>query len=355
MKPVMRLCLAAAALIAAGALAAGIALGLRSPQAGRGSQAAVRPAGPMRAARSPASAAVPASAAAPAPATAGYSLRTQDDAGDGAFNQLLGINNNGHIVGYFGSGAAGHPSRGYILRPPYGPSRYQDIEVPGSAQTRLSGLNDEGVQVGSWSAGGTGRAGESTGFVLMGGRFTSVGSPAQGGASPAANELLGVNDHDVAVGFYTDAQGRDHGYRYDIGTRRFSPVLVPGASSVTAAAINNSGGVAGFCAGPGHVTEGFYQPQSGQQYLLRVPGATMTEALGVNDNGEVVGDYQTGHGNGAITRGFTWTREHGFATVTGPDGAVSTTISGVNNAGDLVGFYVSRAGGTDGLVATPGG
>ena len=40
MRPVMRLWLAAAALIAAGALAAGIALGLRSPQAGRESPAA---------------------------------------------------------------------------------------------------------------------------------------------------------------------------------------------------------------------------------------------------------------------------------------------------------------------------
>ena len=352
MRPVMRLCLAVVALIAAGALAAGIGLGLRSPQAARvssgGRRAVARPPATSRAAASPAS------PAASAPAAAGYSLRTQDDAGDGAFNQLLGINNNGHIVGYFGSGAAGHPSRGYILRPPYGRSRYQSIDVPGSAQTRLTGLNDEGVQVGSWSAGGTRPAGKSTGFFLMGGRYTSVGFPAQGGSGPPVSELLGVNNHDVAVGFATDAQGRDHGYRYDIATRRFSPVLVPGASSVTAAAINNAGGVAGSCAGPGQVTEGFYQQPGGQLYLLRVPGATMTEALGVNDNGEVVGAYRIGRGGGAITRGFTWTRERGFATVTGPDGAVSTTISGVNNAGDLVGYYVSR-GGTHGLVATPAG
>jgi hypothetical protein len=344
----MRLWLAAAALVAAGALVAGLALGLRSPSAGHDSSAAPRSA-------SPRAAASPASQAAPAPATARYSLRTQDDAADGAFNQLLGINNNGHIVGYFGSGAAGHPSRGYILRPPYGPSRYQDIDVPGSAQTRLAGLNDEGVQVGSWSAGGGGQAGKRTGFFLMGGRFTSVRFPAQDGSSPSVNELLGVNNHDVAVGFYIDAQGRDHGYQYDITTRRFRLVAVPGASSVTAAAINNSGGVAGFAVGPRHVTEGFYQSASGQLSLLRVPGATMTEALGVNDSGEVVGAYRTGRGSRATTRGFTWTRGHGFATVTGPAGAVSTTISGVNNAGDLVGFYVSGAGATDGLMATPEG
>jgi hypothetical protein len=348
MRPAMRLGLAAAAVIAAGALAAGIALGLRSPQVGHDSAAAARPRGPSRASASPAR------PAAAAPAATGYSLRTLDDTGDGTFNQLLGINNNGHIAGYFGSGSAGHPNRGYILRPPYGPSRYQNIDVPGSAQTRLTALNDEGVQVGFWSArSGGGPAAASTGFFVMGGRFTSVGFPARDSSSPPVNQLLGVNDRDVAVGFYTDAQGRDHGFRYDIATRRFSPVLVPGASSVTAAAINTSGGVAGFCTGRGHVTEGFFQRSSGQLYLLRAPGATMTEALGVNDKGEVVGAYRLGRGRGAMTRGFTWTPGQGFSTVDGPSGAVATTINGVNNAGDLVGFYVSREGQTDGLVATP--
>jgi hypothetical protein len=34
---------------------------------------------------------------------------------------------------------------------------------------------------------------------------------------------------------------------------------------------------------------------------------------------------------------------------------VSTTISGVNDAGDLVGYYTDRAGLTEGLLATPDG
>jgi len=348
MRPVMRLWLAAAALIAAGALAAGIALGLRSPQVSRDSAAAAGSPEPSRAA------AASARPAASARAAARYSFSTFDDAGDAAFNQLLGINNNGHIAGYFGSGAAGHPNRGYILRPPYGPARYQDIDVPGSAQTQLTGLNDEGVQVGFWSASGAaGQAGDQVAFYLMGGRYVSVGDPARGQASPPVNQLLGVNDRDVAVGFYADAAGQDHGYLYDIATKRFSPVTVPGASSVTATAINDDGNVAGFCGGRDRVTEGFFRRHTGQVDLLRVPGATTTEALGVNDKGEVVGAYQVGRGAGATTHGFTWTRQRGFITVNDPDGPGATTISGVNNAGELVGFYVSAAGQTHGLFATP--
>ncbi len=36
-----------------------------------------------------------------------------------------------------------------------------------------------------------------------------------------------------------------------------------------------------------------------------------------------------------------------------PHGIGTTTINGVNNAGDLVGFYVDAAGNTDGFLATP--
>ena len=57
--------------------------------------------------------------AAPASATpaaiAGYRFSVLDNANDVTFNQLLGINNDGVIAGYFGSGAQGHPNKGYRL------------------------------------------------------------------------------------------------------------------------------------------------------------------------------------------------------------------------------------------------
>ena len=68
----------------------------------------------------------------------------------------------------------------------------------------------------------------------------------------------------------------------------------------------------------------------------------------------MVGAYRLGSGRGAITHGFTWTRQHGFATVEDPGGPGATTINGVNDAGDLVGYFITRAGDTKGLVATPG-
>jgi hypothetical protein len=340
----MRIWLAAIALVALGVLAAALALGLRAPRTSAASPAVSRPSRP--AAASP-GAPSPRQSTAAVPATADYSFGTLDDPGDATFNELLTINNRGHIGGYFGSGAAGHPNTGYILRPPYGTAKYQKIMFPGSAQTRLDGLNNTGVQVGFWSA-----HGRTAGWYLQNGQFHSVAYPAAGSAATPASELLGVNDQGVAVGFYTDARGLDHGYTYDIATKRFATVTVPGASSVVAAAINNAGSVAGFFTGRAGQTEGFVLSPGGQLSVLRIPHATATRATGISDTGEVVGDYQLA-GSGAGTHGFTWTSARGFATVDGPGGAVSTSISGVNDAGDLVGYYTDRAGHTDGLLATP--
>jgi hypothetical protein len=344
----MRICLAAIALVALGVLAAALVLGFRAPRTAAAGPARTSPAAASPAASSPAGSS-PRPSSTATPAVADYSFGTLNDPGDATFNELLSINNRGHIGGYFGSGAAGHPNTGYILRPPYGHAKYQKIMFPGSAQTQVTGLNNTGVQVGFWSSGG--RGARVTGWYLENGTFRSVAFPARDNASPPVNELLGVNDHDVAVGFYADAKGLDHAYSYDIATKRFAAITVPGASSAVAAAINNAGAVAGFFTGQGG-TGGFVLAPGGQLSVLRFPGASATRATGINDAGEVVGYYRLGQ---AGTHGFTWTSAHGFAIVDGPGGAVSTVISGVNDAGDLVGYYTDRAGHTDGLLATPRG
>ena len=77
-----------------------------------------------------------------------YRFETRNNATDPTFNQLLGINSGGLISGYFGSGAAGHPNKGYLLAPPYGQVDYKNENFPGSAQTQVTGLNDNGTTVG---------------------------------------------------------------------------------------------------------------------------------------------------------------------------------------------------------------
>jgi hypothetical protein len=285
----------------------------------------------------------------------GYQFRTVDNARDVTFNQLLGVNNEGLIAGYFGSGAQGHPNQGYLLLPN---GSYANENFPGSVQTQVTGLNDRGVTVGFWSSmNNANQVNDNHGFYSAGGRFHTVDFPTGNNASPVVDQLLGVNDHDVAVGFYTNAQGSNRGYTYDIRTRTFSRVLVPGAPggqagpSLTAAGVNNRGDVTGFYAATSAQTDAFLRLGSGRFVTLAVPGAAMTQALGVNDSDEVVGVYTVGSGDSAQTHGFTWRPGHGFRTVDDPHGIGATTINGVNDAGDLVGFYTDAAGNTDGMIA----
>jgi len=311
----------------------------------------------------PASASI---ASASTQSTGGYQFRTLNDARDLTFNQLLGINNAGVIAGYFGSGAKGHPNKGYRLFPSYGQGNYLNENFPGSRQTQVTGLNDLGVTVGFWSTqNNADMVNNNFGFYSVSGRFYTVNFPTGNNASPQVDQLLGVNDHDVAVGFYTNAQGNNRGYTYNIRTHSLTRVLVPGAPggeagpSLTATAISNSGDVAGFYAkssSPGSSSEvAFLLLHDGHFITLAVPGALMTQAFGVNDRDEVVGAYTVGSGSSAVMHGFTWRPGYGFRTVDDPHGHGTTTINGVNDHGDLVGFYTDSAGNTDGMLALPRG
>lgn len=290
-------------------------------------------------------------------ASTGYHFSTLNNRADLTFNQLLGINDDGVIAGYFGSGAQGHPNKGYEL---WTPNTYRGENFPHSVQTQVTGLNDEGVTVGFWSTMNTAsNTNNNFGFYAQHGSFHAVNFPTGDNASPQVDQLLGVSNHDIAVGFYTNGQGSNRGYEYNIRTHRFTRVLVPGAPggtagpSLTAAAINNHGDVAGFYNKTSSKVDAFLRLSNGRFVTLAVPGASMTQAFGVNDGDEVVGAYTTGSGDNAQTHGFVWRPGHGFQTVDDPHGIGTTLINGVNDHGDLVGFYTDSAGNTDGMLARP--
>ncbi|MGH3153085.1 MAG: hypothetical protein ACRDOB_20490 [Streptosporangiaceae bacterium] len=283
-----------------------------------------------------------------------YRFQTIDNPHDPTFNQLLGINDEGVIAGYFGSGAQDHPNRGYVI-PPFNRGYFSSENFPGSVQTQVTGLNNRGVTVGFWSSVNTASmSNDNFGFVDVDGHFRNADFPTGDPASPPVDQLLGVNDNDIAVGFFTNGQGNNRGYEYNISTGRYSRVTDPAApgASLTAAAINDLGHVAGFYVDGAGVTDGFLKAH-GQFIRLAVPGASATTALGVNNYDEVVGTYTVGSGSSAVMHGFTWTPQHGFRTVDDPHGMGTTTINGVNDFGQLVGFYTDANGNTDGFLAAP--
>jgi hypothetical protein len=295
--------------------------------------------------------ALPAAAATTA-SRVSYTFSTLDDSNDLTFNQLLGINKNGVIAGYFGSGAKGHKNKGYLLRLPYGQGSYVTENFPKSAQTQVTGLNDNGVTVGFFSH--TNKAlpanNANFGFYRMGGHYHAVNFPASDVSAPPVDQLLGVNDSDVAVGFYLDSSRNSHSFLYNIRTHAFTSLAVSAAAvSVTATGINRQGDICGFFNRRTGPVESFLLTHTGHLYILNPKGVTMTQAFGVNNHDEVVGATTSG----PSTYGFTWTALHGFTTVNDPRGVGSTVINGINAAGELVGFYTSANGHVNGMLAIP--
>jgi hypothetical protein len=286
--------------------------------------------------------------AAAAPA---YTFQTLNNTNDLTFNQLLGINTAGTIAGYFGSGNAGHPNKGYTLTPPYGQANYTNENFPGSVQTQVTGLNGTGVTVGFWSNTNLGPPNDANfGFTNVNGTFTNVNNPNTPATGTTFNQLLGVNNSNVAVGFYTDAAGNNHGYTYTIATKTFSgDINAPSAASTTTAAINSAGKLAGFYTDTGGVTHGFLDT-NGAFSTVDAPGASLTQLFGLNDNGLAVGDDVV---NGVMSGILYDSLTNTFTPLDDPNGIGTTTLNGINNAGQIVGFFVDGMDNTNGLLASP--
>ena len=124
------------------------------------------------------------------------------------------------------------------------------------------------------------------------------------------NQLIGVNNEDLAVGFYNDMHGDSHGYTYDIATNTFSAdINDPNAVSTVTAAINNSDEIAGFFTDSSGVTHGFID-NGGMFSTVDPLGATETQLLGLNDKGiadgfAVIGGVQHGILFDSLTDTFT--------------------------------------------------
>jgi|SRR5450755_2725307 hypothetical protein len=85
--------------------------------------------------------------------------------------------------------------------------------------------------------------------------------------------------------------------------------------------------------------------------LLRIQAA---RPPGVNAADQIVGTYTVGTGSTAQMHGFLLsnpTHHAQWQTIDAPNGVGTTTINGLNDHGDLVGFYVDGNGNTDGFLA----
>ncbi len=244
-----------------------------------------------------------------------------------------------------------HPNKGYTLSAPYGQGNYTNENFGGSQQTQVTGINNHNVTVGFWAD----VAGDNFGFVNQNGVFTDVVDPNglnKGSGGMTVEQLLGVNDHEKAVGFWTDSAGNNHGFTYDINKHSFTEVNIAGFASTTTTAIDNKGDIAGFVVGAGGNDVGFVKEGSKIVWLNGPSNAVSVQALGINNEREVVGSYVDTAG---ATHGFLYDQaKNTYTTIDDPNGVTGptgmTVANGINDKGQVVGFYLDKAGNTDGML-----
>ena len=180
---------------------------------------------------------------------------------------------------------------------------FATIDVPGASSTQAFGINPKGNIVGSYL-----NAAGLHGFLLSKGAFTTIDVP---GAS--FTQALGINPEGNVVGVYGNATGT-HGFllrrreRDDDGDNdAFTTIDFPGASFTQAVGINPKGTVVGVYSNATG-THGFQlrrreRDDKGDDdafTTIDVPGASFTGAFGINPKGNVVGVYSNATG----THGF---------------------------------------------------
>lgn len=230
----------------------------------------------------------------------------------GAGQTAFGINSAGNVVGGNGTTAFYLPKGGSI----------QTLTTPAGASTAF-GINDKGNIVGQFTSGPN-----TPGFILASNTsatFTTINQPT--GVATDTINAQGINNNGLVVGFYVGNDGQDHGFTAQMPS---SPGTITG-TAVTDPTIPNVAGE---------------------------PGATFvfSQILGVNDNGLAVGYY-----------GDSTTSQHGFFYNTSTDsytflddpaeaffnGVEVTQITGINNSGEITGFYTDASGIAHSFVATP--
>jgi probable HAF family extracellular repeat protein len=80
-----------------------------------------------------------------------------------------------------------------------------------------------------------------------------------------------------------------------------------------------------------------------------VPGSLETQALGINNRGQVVGEY---FGADGIFHGFLWRRGR-FTTIDGP-GSLGGAVFDINDRGQIVGTYLAADGSYRGFLLSSG-
>ena len=286
----------------------------------------------------------------------GYVFQTIDAPGPGSATTggtyAFGVNASGLVSGYYEDASGAY--HGFIWQ--NGKATSIDYTgISGVSQTFLFQDNSSGQVAGYY----TGADGTSHSLIYnsANGTWTTIpDAPGKNGFNAAG----GINDKGQLAGNYSlGAAGNTNlvAWLYDIKSNTYTPFTVPQSDqSLFGSAtygMNNHGDIAGYYQDASSNYHGFvWDPTTGSRIIDVASATAGTFALGVNDSNTVVGNYYIGSTSyGFLLGGNNKLTSFMFA------GATSTWISGLDDAGDITGYYEDAKGNFPGFYgqAVPNG
>jgi probable HAF family extracellular repeat protein len=263
-----------------------------------------------------------------------YTYTTLDDPAGNGGTGASGINDAGQIVGTYTVRTVDFhanifsTTHGFI----YAGGTYTTRD-PGAAFNFANGINASGQIVGTYNYANF----PYHGFLYSGGTYTSLDDPSASTTFPGGTQAEGINDAGQIVGHFDNATGR-HGFFYNGGNFTTLDVSDPSAraGSTTASGINASGQIVGDYIDSGGTRHGFLY-SGGTYTTLNDPFAINgdssstngTFALGINNLGQIVGYY---YGSGSTQHGFIYSGGR-YITIDDPLAAKGTIATGIKQSG----------------------
>lgn len=213
---------------------------------------------------------------------------------------------------------------------------FQTVDVPGQSNTQVRGINNLGTTVGIYTDSNTGLY---RGFERdSNGGFKHIDFP--GGGASKQTYPRSINKAGQVVGFVIDSAGVIHGFL--LGSGGFKQLDYPGSVATAARGLNDRGQIVGDWGDVNNVNIHGYVYSQRQFASFDFPGAIATTCFGINNAGERVGAYTKDNVN---TYSFLL-RNGTFKSFRVP-GSTDTEILAVNNYGVAVGFYFDSSSGTN--------
>jgi probable HAF family extracellular repeat protein len=259
-----------------------------------------------------------------------------------------GINDSGQTVGSSAISITGGISG--QLRPIIVPSggTMTSLGSLGGGYGFANGINNLG-QVAGLSTLGDGSTTQA--FLYSSGTMTDLGSFA---GTSDYSDAYGINNHTQVVGVST-SNGIARGFIWQSGTMTDLGDLQGGAGATRAYAINSLSQVVGETTVAGSPVGHAFLWQSGNMTDLGVvPGTDSSYALGINDNGFVVGrSYNATSGVAFIWDGADGIRDLNALLDSSGTGWTLEGATGINGSGQICGYGINPSGRTDAFLLTP--